>query len=149
VAVHGLGGDSIKTWTHPKSNVFWLRDFLPQQIPDARIMTFGYNAAAAFGQSTSDVIDHAKSLLGSLVDKREGLGVPVTYSLQDTVQELTVRPGQRSPSHIHRTFSRRNCSETRKTTLECTWKELATNQCHRLCYKRALNHAIKRSAMSH
>ena len=60
-----------ETWTHPKSNAFWLKDFLPQQIPDARIMTFGYNAAAAFGQSTSDVIDHAKSLLSSLVDKRE------------------------------------------------------------------------------
>lgn len=34
-------------------------------------MTFGYNAATAFGQSTSDVIDYAKSLLSSLVDERE------------------------------------------------------------------------------
>jgi hypothetical protein len=71
VAVHGLGGDAITTWTHPKSKAFWLKDFLPQQIPDARIMTFGYNADAAFGQSTAEVIDHAKSLLSSLVDKRE------------------------------------------------------------------------------
>jgi len=71
VAVHGLGGDAVDTWTHPKSKAFWLKDFLPQQIPDARIMTFGYNAAAAFGQSTAEVIDHAKSLLTSLVDKRE------------------------------------------------------------------------------
>lgn len=59
------------TWTHPKSKAFWLKDFLPQQIPDARIMTFGYNAALAFGQSTAEVIDYAKSLLSSLVDKRE------------------------------------------------------------------------------
>ena len=69
--LHGLGGDAIDTWTHPKSKKFWLKDFLPQQIPDARIMTFGYNAAAAFGQSTAEVIDYAKSLLSSLVDKRE------------------------------------------------------------------------------
>jgi hypothetical protein len=48
-----------------------LEDFLPQQIPDARIMTFGYNAAGAFVQSTAEIIDHAKSLLASLVDKRE------------------------------------------------------------------------------
>lgn len=34
-------------------------------------MTFGYNATAAFGQSTSGVIDHAKSLLSSLIDKRD------------------------------------------------------------------------------
>jgi hypothetical protein len=71
VAVHGLSGDSIDTWTHPKSNTLWLKDFLPQQISDARIMTFGYNATAAFGQSTSDVIDHAKGLLSSLIDKRD------------------------------------------------------------------------------
>jgi hypothetical protein len=47
-----------------------LKDFLPQQIPDARVMTFGYKAAAAFG-STAEVIDHAKGLLTSLVDIRE------------------------------------------------------------------------------
>ncbi|EXJ76155.1 uncharacterized protein A1O5_00663 [Cladophialophora psammophila CBS 110553] len=71
VAVHGIGGDAVNTWTHPKSKAFWLKDFLPQQIPDARIMTFGYNADAAFGQSTAEVIDHAKSLLANLIDKRE------------------------------------------------------------------------------
>jgi hypothetical protein len=71
VAVHGLNGDAIDAWRHPKSKKFWLKDFLPQQIPDARIMTFDYNADAAFAQSTAEVIDHAKSLLSSLVDKRE------------------------------------------------------------------------------
>ena len=71
MAVHGLGGDAINTWTHPKSKAFWLKDFLPQQIPDARIMTFGYNADVTFSKSTAEIIDHAKSLLTSLVDKRE------------------------------------------------------------------------------
>jgi hypothetical protein len=71
VAVHGLGGDAVNSWTHPKSKAFWLRDFLPQQIPDARIMTFGYNANIAFGRSTTEIVDHAKSLLAKLVDKRD------------------------------------------------------------------------------
>jgi hypothetical protein len=65
VAVHGLGGDSIKTWTHPKSKAFWLKDFLSLHVPDARIITFGHNADAAFGQLTAEVVDHAKSLLAS------------------------------------------------------------------------------------
>ncbi|KAK5202499.1 hypothetical protein LTR41_011753 [Exophiala xenobiotica] len=34
-------------------------------------MTFGYSAAAGFGESTAEILDHAKSLLVSLVDKRE------------------------------------------------------------------------------
>jgi hypothetical protein len=37
-------------------------------------MTFGYNATAAFRQSMAEVTDHAKSLLTSLVDKREEMG---------------------------------------------------------------------------
>ena len=40
-------------------------------MADVRILTFGNNAAAAFSESTAEVIDHAKSLLASLVDKRE------------------------------------------------------------------------------
>jgi hypothetical protein len=68
--VHGLSGDPIETWTHSKSNAFWLKDFLPHKVKDARILTFGYDAAAAFGQS-ANIIDHARSLLSSLIDKRD------------------------------------------------------------------------------
>jgi hypothetical protein len=53
---------------------------LPHKVGDARILTFGYNAAAAFGHSTADVIDHAKSLLSSLIDKREEEGVGISTS---------------------------------------------------------------------
>lgn len=35
------------------------------------MFTFGYNADAAFGNTTADIVDHAKDLLGSLIDKRE------------------------------------------------------------------------------
>jgi len=34
-------------------------------------MTFGYNADAAFGNTTANINDHAKDLLSSLIDKRE------------------------------------------------------------------------------
>jgi hypothetical protein len=59
VAVHGLGAMPFTTWTHPKSKAFWSKDFLPQQIPDARIMTFSYNVDVALEQSTVGLIDHA------------------------------------------------------------------------------------------
>jgi hypothetical protein len=34
-------------------------------------MTFGYNATAAFGNSVAGIRDHARGLLGELVEKRE------------------------------------------------------------------------------
>lgn len=71
MAVHGLNGDLENTWTSQKTHAFWLKDFLPRDVPDARIMTFGYNADAVFGNTTANIIDHAKGLLSSLVDKRE------------------------------------------------------------------------------
>ncbi len=71
VAVHGLKGDPKDTWTNHTTNAFWLKDFLPFDVPNVRIMTFGYNASAAFGNTTADIMDHAKGLLTCLVDKRE------------------------------------------------------------------------------
>jgi hypothetical protein len=80
--VHGLGGDAIKTWTHPKSKAFWLKDFLPLKVNDARVLTFDYDATAAFGSSTASINDHAKSLLGSLFDKREETDVGIGTSVR-------------------------------------------------------------------
>ena len=79
VAVHGLNGDPINTWTSRKTNAFWLKDFLPRDVPNARVMTFGYNADAAFGNTTAEIVDHAKSLLSSLVDRREEDDVRYRY----------------------------------------------------------------------
>ncbi|KAH8693883.1 hypothetical protein BGW36DRAFT_463515 [Talaromyces proteolyticus] len=105
VAVHGLGGNAIDTWTHPKSEAFWLKDFLPKQIPDARIMTFGYEAAVAFGQSTAEVIDCAKGLLSSLVDKREE---PEVQNLGDASRKegTDLVLGESPPSNIYCPLSR-------------------------------------------
>jgi hypothetical protein len=44
VAVHGIGADPDRTWT--RDGVNWLRDenMLPQAVPQARIMRFGYES---------------------------------------------------------------------------------------------------------
>jgi len=77
VAIHGLEGDLIGTWTHSKTQTCWLRDFLPENIQTGRIMTFGYDADAAFSRTTSDIDDHGSRLLVNLIDKREANDVRV------------------------------------------------------------------------
>jgi hypothetical protein len=115
VAVHGLGGDAINSWTHQKSKAFWLRDFLPHQIPDARIMTFGYNADIAFGQSTAEIVDHAKSLLASLVD-RERSRMCGRYIEGESEEIIDVGLGDPPSSDIHRPLSGGHCGETSMLT---------------------------------
>lgn len=77
VMVHGLSGDCFATWT--KNGCFWLRDLLPSKFPNARILTFGYNADLAMNYSTYDLRDHAIALLTSLRDKREQQHVSPRY----------------------------------------------------------------------
>ena len=77
IAIHGLNGDRFRTWTEPKSKKLWLRDFLPKDLPRGRILTFGYNATAAFENSVADIVDHGRELLGSLVERREEKDVSV------------------------------------------------------------------------
>ena len=69
--MHGLDGDAVKTWTSKKTGAFWLRDYLPADIKGARVMSYAYNADFAFGNTVADIMDFAKDLLNSLIDKRD------------------------------------------------------------------------------
>ncbi|KAF8857571.1 hypothetical protein BDZ45DRAFT_744234 [Acephala macrosclerotiorum] len=71
IAVHGLNGDPLRTWTEPKSQKLWLRDFLPIDLPGSRVMSFGYNATPAFENTTAGIIEHARTLLSALIEIRE------------------------------------------------------------------------------
>jgi protein SERAC1 len=64
VFVHGLTGNRENTWAHP-NGVLWPRDLLPEDLPSARIMTFGYDAdvVGLIKTAGSNTLrDHGKSL---------------------------------------------------------------------------------------
>jgi hypothetical protein len=54
-----------------ETGTMWLQDLLPDKIPQARVMTFGYNADMINNYSTSNIRDHARKLLSLLRDKRD------------------------------------------------------------------------------
>jgi hypothetical protein len=62
IAIHRLGGDAYDTWIHENGKL-WLRDFLPSQITEARILTYGYDSVVAFSKSSAEVDDFACDLL--------------------------------------------------------------------------------------
>ena len=74
MAVHGLNGDRIATWS--EGNIFWLRDLLPGTLKQsgirARIWSYGYNADAYSGAAVSaeNLWNHGESFLGQLVNRR-------------------------------------------------------------------------------
>ena len=70
IAIHGLNGDPINTWTHKKTAVMWLRDVLPEVLPRSRIMTYEYNANFKNFTSRQDLHSIAVKLLVDLSDCR-------------------------------------------------------------------------------
>ena len=70
--MHGLNGHREKSWTDSKSKILWLRDLLPLQLPNARVLTFGYDADTLklSGISQLGLNDHAASLVAELLRVR-------------------------------------------------------------------------------
>jgi hypothetical protein len=59
----------IEAWTDSETGILWLRDFLPKDVPVARVLTFGYDASASsfYSAGCADTIQkHAHTLVASL-----------------------------------------------------------------------------------
>lgn len=82
VAIHGLNGHAFHTWTHRKSEVMWLRDLLPELVPNIRIMTYGYNARFLNFAAQQDLRNVTMKLLTELVDLRQSEQVLIGISLK-------------------------------------------------------------------
>jgi pimeloyl-ACP methyl ester carboxylesterase len=70
VAVHGLGGDWEETWTDNNGQL-WLRDFLHDDLPTARVLSFGYNSNTVFTSAVTDIDDEAAALLDGVLGERQ------------------------------------------------------------------------------
>jgi hypothetical protein len=82
IAVHGLNPRSKKdadhawdTWRTPAGpqGRLWLRDDLPQYVPESRIFLYEYNSTAVYGQDRSTFIDKANELLEEVRTERDDM----------------------------------------------------------------------------
>ncbi|EEY21230.1 pfs [Verticillium alfalfae VaMs.102] len=73
--------DSLKG--RPENNVYWPRDLLPAIIPDARVLTYGYDTRIShpFGpqRSQSGVYAIARDFLCELEGRRQSPGRPIIF----------------------------------------------------------------------
>ena len=86
VFVHGLTGDRERTWTHPDAKgIPWPMEFLPSHLPDARILTYGYDAYVLRKHcpaTKNRVSEHARDFLNAIFAYRQGsstLGRPLIF----------------------------------------------------------------------
>ncbi|PVF91216.1 hypothetical protein CPB86DRAFT_719899, partial [Serendipita vermifera] len=71
VAIHGLDGHRETSWT-AENGTMWLKDLLPLDIPNARILTYGYDSdTRSFTYtSTQSIFSHAEAFVANLTQAR-------------------------------------------------------------------------------
>ncbi|SLM33794.1 nacht and ankyrin domain protein [Lasallia pustulata] len=72
--VHGLTGEPANTWLHTASGMYWPATLLNRDVPNSRILSFGYDAdVVSFWSPTSQnrIGNHALNMLGGLTRLRE------------------------------------------------------------------------------
>lgn len=75
VAVTGLAGHAFGSWSS-SSQQMWLRDFLPRDIPDVAIYTYGYDSRLQYALSRNIISDHARRFVDRLAYLRSTTAGP-------------------------------------------------------------------------
>lgn len=110
VFVHGLTGNSYKTWSFEENGVHWPSMLLKEDIRNVRILAFGYDADVVHWWhqvSQNRLSSHAEALVGALERHRRGKSkdkkvIFVAHSLGGLVVEDALRLSRYSPdAHLH------------------------------------------------
>lgn len=70
IAVTGLAGHAFGSWKARGGNAMWLRDFLPENTPHARILTYGYDSKLLGNNSTASIREFSRNFLEALNSAR-------------------------------------------------------------------------------
>lgn len=81
----------------------WLRDFLPTQLPDSRIMTYGYGSALFSSGAVGTIADFSNQLLVSIDEKRtEEVGLhPLPPQARYIETELFLFSGEKEANNFY------------------------------------------------
>lgn len=81
IAVTGLSAHAFGSWAHTPRNM-WLRDYLPRDVSNARVLTYGYPSQLHGSLSRSIFSDHSMNFIHRLLNMRESAKVSTITSFQ-------------------------------------------------------------------
>lgn len=78
IAVTGLAAHAFGSWAHSAQNM-WLRDYLPRDISNARVLIYGYPSQLHGNTSRSILSDYSTNMIHRLLTMREMAKVCVFF----------------------------------------------------------------------
>ncbi|KAL0631451.1 hypothetical protein Q9L58_009683 [Maublancomyces gigas] len=79
IAVTGLAGHAFGSWRSRNTGKMWLRDMIPIDLPNARILTYGYDTTLPGSKSNAQISEYANQFLESLKDARHDPHRPIIF----------------------------------------------------------------------
>jgi hypothetical protein len=78
ISVTGLAGHAFGSWKHHETHQMWLKDFLPRDVTNIRIMSYGYDSSL-LGQSraASKLLDFQRLLIQDIENARSSVEVGI------------------------------------------------------------------------
>lgn len=70
IAVHGLRGSPVRSWIDSSSQSMWLRDMLQVDVPNTRVMSYGYRTEDVLRGSNPALDVLANDLIENIMDAR-------------------------------------------------------------------------------
>jgi hypothetical protein len=105
IAVTGFAGHAFGSWRNCETHQMWLKDFLPQDIQNIRIMSYGYDSSlVGQGEAGDRLLDYQRLFIQDIENARSSVKVGwcVSVSLNNN-DVLTVSYKENPTYHIHRT----------------------------------------------
>ncbi|KAJ5894279.1 hypothetical protein N7495_005970 [Penicillium taxi] len=102
IAIPGLGSHALGSWKSTDSDEVWLRDFLPKDLPNIRVLLYGYDTTLSGSLSKQSIEDLGGALLELITAFRANDGtskrpiVFIGHSLGGLlIKELLIRARRR------------------------------------------------------
>ena len=70
IAVPGLASHALGSWKSPTSSDVWLRDYLPRDLPNLRVILYGYKTELLENDSKDSIEDLGLRFLESIISFR-------------------------------------------------------------------------------
>ncbi|KAI5817778.1 hypothetical protein BZA77DRAFT_25759 [Pyronema omphalodes] len=110
IAVTGLSAHAFGSWKSPdRADRMWLRDFLPLDIPDIRVFTWGYYSSIRNNESTTSITGISRNFLEDIkrVREKETASRPlilIGHSLGGLVLQKALVDASKSKSRADKDF---------------------------------------------
>ena len=79
IFVHGLNGSPRHTWCNSDQSIVWPTEFLPQELPSARIFYYGYNVLSHVWDLNDGLSSEFDVFLQRLQTSREERQIPIVF----------------------------------------------------------------------